>query len=28
VAGRRKTPDEAKKDFDVPVTVLYREGNN
>jgi hypothetical protein len=19
---------DAKKDFDVPVTVLYREGNN
>jgi DNA-binding transcriptional MerR regulator len=30
-AGLSKRPDaggDAKKDFDVPVTVLYREGNN
>lgn len=27
-AGISKRPTEDKKDFDVPVTVLYREGNN
>ena len=27
-AGLSRPSAEAKKDFDVPVTVLYREGNN
>lgn len=27
-AGLSKRPDAQEKEFDVPVTVLYREGNN